>query len=402
MPQLTEAANLPLPPFNGTFGVFNDTTIRQTVRLSVGGDILRIRLSNAFGATDLPITAMTIAHPIPAVNQSIGIPEIEPSSVQYVTFSGSRNFTIPDQSLIVSDPIHFPVKDLSTISLSIYLADGQALFNISSHPGSRVSSWLTFGNHVADRNITVTNVTTQEIFHWYYISAVEVWAPPPTSAFAVVGDSITDGRSSDNNGNNRWTDIVAERMLANPSTKDISMLNQAAGGNRILYDGNGPNALSRIERDVIAQSGVKYAMIFEGVNDIGTAATTVEAQNAVADRVIAAYKQIVTRVHTFGIPMFAATITPFGCPNTTIQPYSDPTREMARQKVNKFIRESGIFDAVIDFDAWIRNPANHTENNPKLNSGDCLHPNVAGYKLLGDNFPLEIFDKFKDGVNTFS
>lgn len=231
---------------------------------------------------------------------------------------------------------------------------------------------------------------------------MEAWSPPQTSAFAIVGDSITDGRSSDNNGNNRWTDVVLERMQKNPSTKDIAVLNQAAGGNRILYDGNGPNAESRIERDVIAQSGVKYAMIFEGVNDIGTAAATVEAQNAVADRVIAAFKQIVTRVHTFGIPMFAATITPFGCPNATLQAYSDPTREMARQKVNKFIRTSGLFDAVVDFDAIIANPANKTQNNPIYNSGDCLHPNVAGYKLLGDHFPLDVFDKFKNGVNTYS
>lgn len=186
------------------------------------------------------------------------------------------------------------------------------------------------------------------------------------------------------------------------STRGIAVLNQAAGGNRILYDGNGPNALSRIERDVLSQSGVKYAMIFEGVNDIGVAAATKEAQDAVVERLIAAFKQIITRVHTFGIPIFAATITPFGCMNTTLQPYSDPTREVSRQRVNDWIRHSGYFDAVLDFDKVLADPKNKTMMDPALNSGDCLHPNVAGYQKLGDSVPLNLFERFRNGVNTYS
>jgi lysophospholipase L1-like esterase len=191
-------------------------------------------------------------------------------------------------------------------------------------------------------------------------------------------------------------------MQRDSLTRNIAVCNQAAGGNRILYDGNGPNALSRIDRDVISQSAVKYAMIFEGVNDIGTADTTTEAQDAVVVRLMAAYRQIATRIHTFGIPLFASTITPFGCANTTIQPFSDPTREVARQKINQFIRTSGIFDAVVDFDAVLADPQNKTMMNPALNSGDCLHPNVEGYAKIADAFPLQLFDRFKDGVSTFS
>ena len=168
-------------------------------------------------------------------------------------------------------------------------------------------------------------------------------------------------------------------MQKNNLTQNISVVNQAAGGNRILEDGLGPNAFGRIARDVVAQSGVKYAMIFEGVNDIGDSATTEAAQTDIYNRLIAAYQQIITQVHTIGVPMFAATITPFGAPNSTIQPYSSPMRDKTRRKVNDWILNSGKFDAVVDFDAILRDSQNSTQLNPLYNSGDFLHPNEAGY-----------------------
>ena len=216
-----------------------------------------------------------------------------------------------------------------------------------------------------------------------------------------MGDSITDGRGSDTDGNDRWPDLVLRKMQNNAATRSISVVNQAAGGNRVLYDGLGPNAVGRIDRDVLAQSGVRYAMIFEGVNDIGDADTTVANQTYTVDRLIQAYKQVVTRVHTFGIPMFAATITPFGAPNNTIQPYSNPLREQSRQIVNNWIRNSGAFDAVVDFDAIVRDPSNHTQLNPLYNSGDFLHPNVAGYQAIADAFPLHIFSRYAGGADSF-
>lgn len=180
-------------------------------------------------------------------------------------------------------------------------------------------------------------------------------------------------------------------MQNNSATANIAVVNQAAGGNRVLYDGLGPNTVGRIDRDVIAQSGVKFAMIFEGVNDIGVADATVANQTFTGDRLIQAYKQIVERVHAFGIPIFAATITPFCAPNNTIQAYSDPLREQTRQRVNDFIKHSGTFDAVIDFDAIVRDPKNHTQLNPLMNSGDYLHPNEVGYHAIANAFPLDIF-----------
>ena len=198
-----------------------------------------------------------------------------------------------------------------------------------------------------------------------------------------------------------WPDLVLAKMQKNNLTRSIAVVNQAAGGNRILADGLGPNAFGRIGRDVLAQSGIKYSMIFEGVNDIGVAAATEAAQTDIYDCLIAAYEQIITQVHTFGIPIFAATITPFGAPNSTIQAYSDPLRDQTRRKVNAWILNSSKFDAVVDFDMFLRDPENSTQLNPLYNSGDFLHPNEAGYQHVADLFPLSIFDKFVGGVSSY-
>ncbi|KAI0263062.1 SGNH hydrolase [Gloeopeniophorella convolvens] len=398
MPQLTESANLPPPPFNQTGSVFRDTTIRQTLHMSIGAEQIRLRFSNVFGTVDLPITAVTVALP---GNGATGVSDIQPGTLQNVTFSGSSSVTVPNGALVVSDPLNFPIKPQSAISVTMFLQDGQASNDITSHPGSRTTIYFTNGNHVTATNLT----STTSVQHWYFVSAVEAWVPKSNVAFAIVGDSITDGRGSDNDKNNRWPDLVLARMQANPSTQSIAVVNQAAGGNRILADGLGPNAQGRIDRDVLAQSGVKFSMIFEGVNDIGTADTTQAAQDAVFDRLVNAFQQIATRVHAVGIPMFVATITPFGAPNSTIQAYSDPTREQTRLKLNSWIRNSvsaGIFDAVFDFDAIVRDPKNGTQLNPQFNSGDFLHPNVAGYEAIANAFPLDVFGKFSAGVSGFT
>ncbi|KAH8820923.1 SGNH hydrolase-type esterase domain-containing protein [Xylogone sp. PMI_703] len=398
MPQLTEFTNLPGPPFvgpplvvyfpNQSELVFYNTTIRQSLHMSIGASKIRLRISNAFGLNDLPITKVTIAQP-EGGDLVAGSPQVQPHSIHDLTFSGNQSFVIPNGGLVVSDPLNFAIRPLQMITVTMYLAEGQASNFITSHPGSRTTSWYSFGDYTRAANMT--DPSTQSAAHWFFLSAVEAFVPPADSAFVIVGDSITDGRGSDNNANNRWPDLVLAKMQKNSSTANIAVVNQAAGGNRVLYDGLGPNALGRIDRDVLAQSGVKYAMIFEGVNDIGTADATVANQTFTGDRLIQAYKQIVERVHTFGIPIFAATITPFGAPNNTIQAYSDPLREQTRQKVNSFIRHSGTFDDVIDFDAIVRDPKNHTQLNPLYNSGDYLHPNVAGYEAIAAAFPLDIF-----------
>jgi lysophospholipase L1-like esterase len=184
-------------------------------------------------------------------------------------------------------------------------------------------------------------------------------------------------------------------MQANPSASNIAVLNQAADGNRILYDRLGPNALGRIDRDILSQSGIAYSMIFEGVNDIGTAATDYPSQKVVGDRLIAAFTQIALRIHAFDIPNFAATITPFSAPgyNVTLEVYSDPERKSTRQRVNAWIRTSGTFDAVIDFDAMLRNETHPEQIQEALQGGDWLHPKAAGYQKISSEFPLGVFGR---------
>ena len=403
MPQLTEFANLPPPPFNQSMLVFPNSTIRQTLRMTISSEQIRVRLSNAFGLNDLPITKVTVALPKAEPGQNVtGSSGIYTNTLQTLTFGGNESIIIPDGALAVSDPTNFPIKTGQVITITMYLKEGQASNFVTSHPGSRVVIWMAFGDYTDAANITAPS--TAQTQHWYFISAVEAWKPTNYRAFAVVGDSITDGRASYVNTNTQWPNLLFNRMQAqtsNADLKSIAVVNQAAGGNRVLYDGNGPNAMGRIDRDVLAQSGVKYAMIFEGVNDIGTADPTVANQTETGNRLIQFYKQIITRVHTFGIPMFGSTITPFGCPNVTLQPYALPIREQTRNRVNQWIRTSGWFDAVIDFDAVVRDPSNHTQLEPYYDSGDCLHPNEAGYHEMAAQFSLYNFEKFADGVNSF-
>ncbi|KAK5458462.1 hypothetical protein LTS15_004544 [Exophiala xenobiotica] len=387
MPQLTEYTNLPPPPY--------------TLHTSTGASQIRIRISNAFGLTDLPITAVTIALPY---NGSAGVSAIQPSTLQTVTFSGGEaSIVIPDGALAVSDPLDFPVEPQSMVMVTMYLATGQEGTYITSHPGSRDTSWMTLGNQVGTTNLTGPSVNSTA--HWYFLSAVEAWSPPSYRAFSIIGDSITDGRGSDTDKNNRWPDLLLSRLQSSndPTLTSLAVSNQAAGGNRILEDGLGPSVLSRIDRDVLSHVGVKYAMIFEGVNDIGTADETIANQTVTYHRLISAYKQIATRIHAFNIPLFAATITPFSAPggNTTLQPYTSSLREQTRQKVNDFIRTSGTFDAVLDFDAVVRNQTVPSQLTDALQSGDYLHPNEAGYQLLTDSFDLTLFAKYANGVGGF-
>jgi lysophospholipase L1-like esterase len=241
------------------------------------------------------------------------------------------------------------------------------------------------GDHVTDLDLPGAAATA----HWYFFSGVEVLARGDTAGAVMLGDSLTDGRGSTTNMNDRWPDQLLARLQANRDTADIAILNQAAGGNRVLHDGLGPNALARLDRDVLAQSGVRWLIVFEGVNDIGTAAATEAAQKQVADDLIAAYDQIIVRAHAQGIKVYGATITPFGG-NTG---YDDAAglREAARQAVNQWIRTSGQFDRVVDFDLAARDPANPRQLLPAYDVGDHLHLNPTGYKALADAVPARLF-----------
>lgn len=329
------------------------------------------------------------------MNNTAGSPAIRTETLQHLTFSGSQSIQIPNGALAVSDPIKFNVKAQTSVTITVYLATGQSGYGITGHPGSRTSTWLTQGNLVTAANTTTD--TTQRIDKWFLISALQAWLPHQNVALAIVGDSITDGRGSTTNGNDRWPDQLVSRILANPSSRTVSVMNMAAGGNRILDDGLGPNALGRVERDVLAHANVRYALIYEGVNDLGTAAADTVTQTAVGDRVIQALDQMVTRLHGAGIAAFGATITPMSGPG---QAYGEPAREAQRLRVNAWIRESGRFDAVVDFDAAVRDPKNGTQLLAAYNSGDYLHLNPAGYKAMAAAVDLKLFVKYAGGVTS--
>jgi lysophospholipase L1-like esterase len=216
-----------------------------------------------------------------------------------------------------------------------------------------------------------------------------VWSRGDTEGVAILGDSLTDGRGSTTNLNDRWPDDLLARLRSDRDTADVAVLNQAAGGNRVLNDGLGPNASGRVDRDVLAQSGIAWLIVFEGVNDIGTADATPAAQQQVTAELITAYQQIITRAHTKGIRVYGGTITPFGG-NTG---YDDPQgiRETARQAVNAWIRTSHRFDAVIDFDRAARDPLNPRQLLPAFDVGDHLHLNPAGYQALANVVPDRLF-----------
>lgn len=372
MPQLTEPHNMPPPPFTQDGLVLADATLRQTVRVTVGGRRMRLRFSNAFGGAVLPITAVTVALP---KDGRAGVSAIEPASVRRVTFNGRPSVNVPRGALVVSDPLDFPLTPRSNLTVTTYLERGQASNDVTSHPGSRTTSHLLNGNHVESADLPGATPTD----HWYFLSGVEVVSA--ASAVVMIGDSLTDGRGSTTNGNNRWPDQLLDRM-----GPGVAVLNQAAGGNRVLNDGLGPSVLARLDRDLLAQSGVRWTIVFEGVNDIGTAATTEAAQKQVADDLIAAYQQIADRAHAHDIKVYGATITPFGDSF-----YDEGFREESRQTVNRWIRTGRHFDAVIDFDATVRDPANPRRLLAAADVGDHLHLNPTGYRMLAEAVPLKLF-----------
>jgi lysophospholipase L1-like esterase len=377
-PQLTEPGNLPPPPFTGDDVVFADSTVRQTVRVSAGGQRMRLRFSNAFGGAALPITKASVA--LPAGGRA-GSGAIEPGTAHPVTFHGRPSTVVPVGAQVVSDPLGLALVPGSNLTVTIFLADGQASTDITSHPGSRTTSHMLAGDHVDDAGLP--GAATAD--HWYFLSGVETWSS--AEAAVVLGDSLTDGRGSTTNGNDRWPDRLFDRLRAGR----VAMLNQALGGNRVLNDGLGPGALARVDRDVLAQSGARWLIVFEGVNDIGTADATEAAQRRVADELIAAYDQIVVRAHAQGIRVYGATITPFGGNDM----YDDPAglREAARQAVNRWIRTGNGFDGLIDLDRAARDPANPRRLLPALDGGDHLHLNPSGYQVLADAVPTRLFDR---------
>jgi lysophospholipase L1-like esterase len=351
-----------------------DATLRQVVRLSAGGSRIRIRLSNAFGTAPLRFGAVHVAKP-----RTPGSPQTDPATDRTVTFGGRPDVVVPAGADYLSDPIALPVRALDRLTVSLHLPVTPA--RQTSHPGSRTTSWVAKGDRTAAADLP----GAKAVEHWYQLAAIEVAAGPQAAAIVAFGDSITDGHGATTNRDDRWPDILAERLQANPATRRFSVLNQGIGGNRLLLDGLGPNALARFDRDVLAQPGVTHVIVLEGVNDMGVLTrdqpASPEAHAQLVRDITGAYAQMVARAHAKGIKAIGATILPYAGSG-----YYHPGRESEadRQAVNAWIRAPGRFDAVVDFDALTRDPADPKRLRKDYDSGDGLHPSPAGYRAMGD------------------
>ncbi|KAH7078775.1 lipolytic enzyme [Paraphoma chrysanthemicola] len=379
MPQQVESSNMPPAQFSSGGSVLKDATLRQTLRMTVGASKLKIAISNTFGGSDLPITAASVGLP---AGGAAGVSGIQASPIAAVTVGGKASFTVPKGQVVISDEISFVVKPQSMLTVSLYSQAGQSGSIITGHPGSRTTSWFVAGNKV-----NATTIQGTSSVHWYFVSAVQAYVPTDTRSLVILGDSITDGRGSDNDKNNRWPDLLLARLQSAGRTT-IAVNNQAAGGNAVLSGGLGPTLLTRYKRDAIDQPGVKYVMVFEGVNDIGGKSNDATTQTALGDALIRAFTQIVSDAKKAGYKTIGGTIAPF----QSNSGYKGAEREKTRQRVNKWILESGTFDYTVDLAGLVASKANPEVLDSKYDSGDGLHPNVAGYQAMANGFPLGIFD----------
>jgi lysophospholipase L1-like esterase len=364
-PQLVEPGNMPPSP-----GLTNNS-LRQVVRVSIGGDTLRVKFSNEFSTRPVTMNSVQIA-------VSTGSGAINATTIKELKFKGSSVATMNPGAAITSDPVSFNLKPRMDVAITIYFGETSA--TVTGHPGSRTTSYLLTGDQISSVDFS-GSVNTD---HWYVINGIDVKAPKTIAAIAIIGNSITDGRGSETNKQNRWPDILSERLLENSATQHVSVLNLGIGGNCVLKNCLGPSAVSRFERDILNQQGVRWAIIFEGVNDIGGVRNAADA-TSIANGLISAYTQMITSAHTKNIRVYGATIMPFKG-NSYYNEYS----ELCRNQVNAWIRKSGNFDATIDFDRVMRNSLDTLKINSSFQN-DGLHPDVAGHKTMGEAIDLNLF-----------
>ena len=375
-----------IPPFPGLppAPVIENQTLRMIVLPTIGGNRVRIRLSNAFGTTALTIGGARIA----ITKQDAAI---VPESDRAVTFGGRPSVSIPPGAPMLSDPVDLKVTALSEITISLYLPE--KVTTSTMHFWGQHPTYISETGDVTGK-ADIPNATTKS--SWYWLADVEVWAADKAAATVAFGDSITDGVGAKQGDYTDWPDMLAKRLAAQPGHPPLAVVNEGIGGNRVLYDGAGVSALARFDRDVLAQPGVTSMIVLEAINDIGwphmkprtpKGETPKEMpfvhQLVSTQDLIAGYQQLIDRAHQHGIKVFGATLTPYEGADY----YSDDG-EATRQEVNRWIRTSGAFDGVIDFDAAVRDPNHPAKVLAQYDSGDHLHPSAAGFKAMADTVDL--------------
>jgi lysophospholipase L1-like esterase len=361
-PQETESSNNPPSP-----GLTNNT-LRQIIHVSIGGTQVRLQFSNEFGNSPVTLNSVHIA-------KSMGTSSIDTSTDTELEFSGQASTTIQAKQAVYSDPVDFALDKLSNVAVSI--AFGATSQLVTGHPGSRTTSYLASGDAVTAA--TLSGAATAD--HWYILTRLEVMADASTAAVVILGDSITDGRGSTTNGNDRWPDQLAKRLLANPATANVAVINQGIGGNQVLSGGLGPTARSRFDRDVLGQSGVNWVIVFEGVNDIGAGAS--------ADQLTGAYQEFIDKAHQAGLTIYGAPITPMAGSQ-----YDSAAHQSVWQAVNDWIRAPGHFDGVVDMNAAVADPSDPSRlSTSVLFENDYLHMNPTGYQKMADAVDLSLFER---------
>lgn len=362
--QAAEPHNNPPIPLAGN-------SIRQIVETSIRGKVLRVKLSNEQSKEPVEIKGAEIAI---ALTQGSSA-SIDESTTRSLSFGGNTSITIQPGQFVISDPIRMKTAERQNIAITLHLEDCPANI-ITSHPGSRTSSYIAKGNTADFSEAEVTA-------HWYIINAIEVQASKKTGAVVILGNSITDGRGSTTDAQNRWTDILSKRLLANKETRNLSVLNMGLGGNCILQGGLGPTGRNRYKRDLFGQAGVKFIVLFEGVNDIGGRGDAI----AKADQIIEVYKQIIDEAHAIGIKVIGGTVMPFKGNG-----YYSENHEQGRCRLNDWIRSYEGFDGLIDHAASMASLDDPEKMNPDfLFENDWLHPNADGHRHMGETVNLDIF-----------
>lgn len=359
-------------------------TIRQTVRLSIGGTRIRVRFDNDNLTNPLVIAAAHVAMP----GHELGT--IDPTTIHALTFNGAAGISIPAGAPIYSDPLDVAVLPLSALTVSVFLTRETGPSTI--HPDGKATAFISEGgDHTDDVAIPHAANSTARIF----LTEVDVSSmTAPLGTLVTLGDSITDGAQSTLDLNQRWPDLLAERLQRRPHPIQVGVANAGIGGNRILHDvpemRYGPNALARLDRDVLSVPGLKWVILLEGINDIGhSTASGLPEQETSSEEIISGMWQVVERVKGRGVRIFGGTLLPFeGTPDSR---FYTAEGERKRQAVNAWIRTSHAFDAVVDFDAAMRDPNRPSRLNPDYDSGDHIHPNDRGYQRMAAEIDLSSF-----------